>query len=91
MQELKPKDPQDVVDYPVEWADVLELDGDTLTSATWTFPEGLTKQADAIAGTQAVVWIAGGTDGERYEISCLVVTAGGRTYDRTFSIVVRQS
>lgn len=91
MQALEPKDPQDVLDYPVDWADVLALDGDTIQGVVWTFPAGLSKQSEAINGTRSVVWISGGTDGEAYEIGCRMTTGGGRIYDRTFSIVVRQA
>lgn len=86
-----PKDPDDVLDYSIDWTPVLEVDGDTLAGATWDVPDGLTKDSDAIAGAKAVVWISGGEDGVRYEIGCKITTGGGRTYDRTVELVVRQA
>lgn len=86
-----PKDPDDVLDYAIDWSDVLAADGDTIASVAWTFPAGLTKTSEAIDGAQTVAWISGGQDGSRYSVGCRMTTAGGRIYDRTISLSVRQS
>lgn len=91
---LEPKDPSDVKDYAIEWADVLTGEGETaLATATWSTssPTGLTvasSPAPSIVGTQAVVWVSGGTAGVRYTLTCTVVTAGAtpRTHQRSIVI-----
>lgn len=85
------KDPDDVLDYPIDWSDVLALDEDTISTVTWTFPAGITKVSQTEDDTVAVAWISGGTDGVRYSIGCRIQTAGGRIYDRTFELSVRQA
>ncbi len=90
------KDPDDVLDFSVDWSEVLEADGpvgtpDTIVSVDWTVPSPLTKNSQAEALGIATVWIAGGELGGRYEIQCRLVTGGGRTYDRTVTLSVRRA
>lgn len=93
------KDPEAVLDYHLPWA--AWLDGDTLSSVTWTVPAGLTKDSQSInassvtidgtthaANTVATVWLSGGTAGNDYTVECKVVTAGGRTDERSFRVRV---
>lgn len=86
-----PKDPDDVLDYSIDFSAILEADGDTLSAISWTFPIGLTKDSQAEASGVALVWISGGTDGVRYQIGCRATTTGGRTYDRTAELTVREA
>lgn len=93
------KDPDAVLDYSIAWDEW--LDGDTIASATWTVPVGLTKGSDSVneaavvldgvlrpAASVSTCWISGGTNNTAYTVSCRVVTAGGRTDDRSFRILV---
>lgn len=82
------KDPDEVLDFEVDWT--ARLDGDTISAVTWTVPVGLTKTAQNLADPIAIVWLSGGTAGQSYEIGCRVQTTGGRTYDETISLPVRQ-
>lgn len=93
------KDANAVLDYHVCWADW--LDGDTIASVTWTVQSGLTKDSQSVnaspvtidgtahaANTVATAWLSGGTAGQTYSVACRVVTAGGRTDERTFRVRV---
>ncbi|MBK8246577.1 MAG: hypothetical protein IPK85_04135 [Gemmatimonadetes bacterium] len=40
------------------------------------------------AASVSTCWISGGTNNTTYTVSCRVVTAGGRTDDRSFRILV---
>ncbi len=91
MQTWPPKDPDDVLDFSVDWTDVLTLDDDTVASVAWTIPAGLTNTQELNAAGVTAVWLSGGVIGERYEVGCRMVTAGGRTYDRTIALSVRRS
>ena len=81
------KDPDEVLDFEVDWTSRIGVD--TISTVTWTVPAGLTKVSQAIAGKVAGVFLSGGTDGQSYNVGCRVVTAGGRTYDETIVLPVR--
>ena len=81
------KDPDEVLDFEVDWS--ARIATDTISSVTWTVPVGLTKTSQNLSGGIAVVWLSGGTAGQTYEIGCRVQTTGGRTYDETISLPVR--
>lgn len=79
------KDPSDVVDYVIDWTDVLA--SDTIATATYTAP-GLTVNSSSNTSTTSTVWLAGGTAGATCEVTCRITTAGGRTFERTASLRV---
>lgn len=82
------KDPDATLDYVWNWADW--LGADTITGTpTFTVPSGLTKTAQSNTTTTATAWISGGTAGTTYDVACKIVTAGGRTDERTIKITVR--
>lgn len=85
------KDPADVKDYAVDWSQALLVEGvagDTISTATWTVPVGLTKGAESSTTTRTTVWLSGGTASTSYRVACRVVTAQGRTYERSFTLQV---
>lgn len=66
-------------------------EGDSVVSATWTVPAGLTQpQPPTLTGNKATVWLGGGTVGQSYDVTVHFVTAQGREDDRTFSVAIRQ-
>lgn len=81
------KDPDAVLDYTVDWATWLGTD--TISTSTWpVVPAGITKDSDTNSTTIATIWLSGGTIGETYQLTNRIVTAGGRTDDRTITINV---
>jgi hypothetical protein len=83
------KDPNAVLDYGFDWTLWLQT-GETISSSTWTVPTGLTKDTDTKTTTATVVWLSGGTAGTNYDVTCRIVTSGGRTDDRTMTIKVSE-
>jgi len=81
------KDPDAILDYIVDW--INWLCSDTIATGTWTVPTGITKVSNSITDTEAIVWLSGGTAGHSYDLTCRIITAGGRVDDRTISILVR--
>lgn len=81
-------DPEAVLDYAVDWSDW--LGADTIASATWTVPTGLTKASQAETTTKSTAWISGGTAGTTYSVECRITTVGGRTDERTITLVCRE-
>ncbi len=82
------KDPDAVLDYQIDWEDW--LDGDTISSSSWTVADGITEVTDTNTTTTATIWLSGGTDGASYNVVNRIVTAGGRTEDRTITIVCQE-
>lgn len=82
------KDPAAVLDYTIDWTDWLEAD--TISSSSWTVPTGLTKASEGSTTKKATVWLSGGTQARFYTVTNRVVTAGGRTDERSIVIVVEQ-
>jgi hypothetical protein len=82
------KDPDEVLDYTFSWA--TWLGADTIASDTVTVDTGLTKDSDSNDTTSVTVWLSGGTAGTAYKVSSKIVTAAGRTAERTIIITVRE-
>lgn len=83
------KKPAAVLDYLVDWSQWL-AENDTIATATWDVPSGLTQPTPATSSTsKATAWIGGGTAGVDYIVTCSVTTAQGRTDARSFVLRVR--
>jgi hypothetical protein len=80
------KDPNEVLDYDLDW--YARLDGDTISTSTWTVPGGITKNSDSHGTTATKIWLSSGTTGSSYDITNRIVTAGGRTMDHTETLMV---
>jgi hypothetical protein len=88
---LETKDPTDVKDYAIDWADVLSGESDTISTSSWgaSDPLGLTIAAvppPSISGTKAIVWVSGGVTGAKHVLANTITTAGGRTHQRSITI-----
>lgn len=82
------KDPDEIIDYAVDWQG--RLSGDTLSSATFEVNNGTV----AIDSTQyddrySVARLSGGAIGERAKILCEIVTTQGQTMQETAVLAVR--
>jgi hypothetical protein len=82
----------------------LVLDGETIGSASWTVPAGLTKVTETVsvadethddiaypAATLAKVRLSGGTAGTKYRCSVSVTSSGGQVFERALDILVRST
>jgi hypothetical protein len=83
------KDPDDILDYYVDWSNALDEEGDTISSSTWIIPTGITKNSDTKADLVSAIWLSGGTIGQRYSLTNRIVTSGGRTMDQTVKIKIK--
>lgn len=86
------KDPDAVLDFDMKWG--AWLDGDTIVSSEWIVPDGITKDPDkgdeiSGAGTEAIIWLRGGTEGEKYTLTNRITTAAGRIDDRSATVKIR--
>lgn len=90
---LDAKDPDERVDYGINWR---FRDDDEIVSSTWTVQTGLTKVADPVTGivdpftsTSTTVWVTGGTAGSSYTALNRITTLKGRIRDKTITISVK--
>jgi hypothetical protein len=84
-----PKDPNEVLDYQVDWSQRLET-GETISSSTFTVVTGdviIDSSTHSTTGTTA--WLSGGTNGTPCEVLNRITTSGGRTYDQTLKLRIR--
>jgi hypothetical protein len=105
MKSWKPKDPDDVLDYPLSWAAQMAQDADTIASYEAFVSadtddgslvvmqaangEGL-GAAPSFTDTATNVWLSGGTAGVTYEVVNRITTAAGRQYDHTRKIKIKE-
>lgn len=85
------KDPSEVLDYSIRWSKLLSS-GETISTATWTVPSGLTNVSSVIDSTHkdTTIWLSGGTSGQYYSISCQITTSASRTFERTATLGVKE-
>lgn len=86
-------DPDEVLDYTINWATYLSAISDTISASEWaidTPDSGLTIESTANTTTTATAWLSGGSDNHReYSVRNRITTAGGRTADRSIVIKTR--
>jgi hypothetical protein len=82
------KDPAAVLDYSGDWS--AWLGDDTIATSTWTVPTGITKNSDTHDATSVLIWLSGGTAGQKYTLVNHITTVGGRTDERTIVIKVKE-
>ena len=88
MSQYFTKDPDAVLDYAIDWS--RWLGSDTIQTSTWTVPSGLTEVSSEHTSTTVTIWLSGGTAGQTYTVTNRIVTAGGRTDERSIYIRVEQ-
>lgn len=94
-----PKDPEEVLDYPVQFDDWLVAGcdiaaGPTVALEGTSTPGGLsdlTVDNTFVAGKSIVVWLSSGTDGETYTFKITAIDTGTpvRTVVRRVKIKVK--
>lgn len=86
-----PKDPDEVLDYRINWAG--RLTSESVASSSWeiTGPDALLVQNSAtIEDVETVIWLSGGTLGKTYSLTNHIVTSAGREMDQTVTLKIRQ-
>ena len=82
-----PKDPDEILDYAIDWTG--RLGSDTIATSSWTVPDGITQVSASISGAICTIWLSGGTLDQSYSILNRITTDGGRTMDRTVILPIR--
>lgn len=94
------KDPDDVLDYKFDYAAATNgsgssdwlASGDTISTHSIIADSGITVDSSSITdtNTSVTVWLSGGTEDTDYGVTCRIETTGGRIFDKTIRIKVRQ-
>ncbi len=91
------KDPDDVLDYQLNWAERVAslIGGDTINGSTWSIITAATTpplaiDTDSFTNTTTRVWFSGGKAGTTYSLRNIVTTLGGRTIDQTVRVKVKE-
>ncbi len=89
---LEAKDPEEILDYPIDFTDWLVagagIDNSPVVTATQegtSIPGGLsdiTVSQIVIASPKVILWLSGGTDGEKYTIK--IVGTDNQSPQRTW-------
>lgn len=82
------KDPNAVLDYKFDWTDYLTPVSDVIANVTWVLGTGLTLASSSNTAMTATAFVSGGTVGEELLLTCRIVTTGGRTDDRTVTLLI---
>ena len=88
MSLVKPKDPQEVLSYTIDWSTWL-AGGETIATSSWAVvaAAGVVVDSDTNDTTTATVVVSGGTAGQVDRVTNTITTSASRTGER--SVVVR--
>ena len=84
------KDPNAVLDYTFDWTLWLDDVVDAIATKSIVAATGITVDSSQISGKKVIVWLSGGTAGQKYQVTCRITTAGGRTDDRSIFIKMKE-
>lgn len=93
------KDPEDVLDYDIDYSVVLaaqfpDFAADTITSSSWTLVNGdVTLGAELVSPTGLVtkIWLSGGTIDVLQEVRNDIVSAQGRVVQQTVYLNIAEN
>jgi hypothetical protein len=89
MARLKPQDPDERLDYSIDYSSRLPT-GDNIVSSEWTVPDGLTGDSESISGRSATIFLSGGEAGQ-YKVFNRSTSAAGRVVEDYIIILIRDS
>jgi hypothetical protein len=82
------KDPDELLDYEIDWS--ARLVTDTIVASVFTIPTGtVVNVSQSLSATTTTIWLSGGADGETCEVLNQITTAGGRIMDQTVRLRIR--
>lgn len=84
------KDPDAILDYRIDWSEVLSENTpvDTIDSSSWVVSGTMSIDSDSFTTTEAVVWVSGGALTELCNLVNTIGTVGGRTHVKTIKVSV---
>ncbi|MCU7934129.1 MAG: hypothetical protein KZQ99_04520 [Candidatus Thiodiazotropha sp. (ex Dulcina madagascariensis)] len=89
LEDIAPKHPTSSKWYWLAWSDV-ELNGATITGATWTPPAGITVDESQFTDLLTGVRLSGGTLGQYYEVGVAVQTSDSQLLHETLTVEISE-
>ena len=84
------KDPQDVLDYVIDYDDEDWLGSDTIATSSWAVT-GVVLDSDSNTTTTATAWLSGGTAGTNGTATNTITTTAGRTKEVSLYFVIKEN
>lgn len=92
LNHVEPKDPDEAKLYTMNWSGGLNTEA-TISTSMWTIPPGLTSAYDTIVtgALKTTIKLAGGVDGQDYELINVVTTSDGENLKQAGILRVRKA
>ena len=94
MSSWPPKDPDEVLDYTVNWrkpGNECLVAGETISASVVEVAEGsVVVDSTTDDGSVVTIWLSGGVVGEVCRIRNHITTSAGRKYDKTGVLRIRE-
>lgn len=85
------KQPNEVQDYDIDFNEYLAgMGNDTITSHVVEADAGINVDTSLVINGVVKIFLSGGTDGGRYNVTARVTTAGGRVREGEIQIKVKE-
>ena len=81
------KDPQETLDYRINWRAGLEP-GDKIVSSSWSNPLNITVGQTTYTDTSTTIWLSDGIVGTTYQFTNTITTEAGRVLEQSVQITV---
>lgn len=78
MPQIFSKDPNDIMDYSIDFTDWLQST-ENISTVDWTLDTGLTFVTHTFTNKIATVWVSGGSLNNRYTAKCKIITNSAPT------------
>ena len=87
------KDPDAVLDYRIDWIEVLSVNNptDIILSSSWVADNTLVIDSNGYTDSQTTVWVSGGTVKKLSNLVNSINTVGGRTHVRTIKVSIKDT
>jgi hypothetical protein len=89
------KDPEEILDYTIDWTRLLETD-EIITNSEWEFetdedPRTLVQDTANFGDKGASIWVSGGTHNVTYFVVNRITTSSNRVYERAIKVNVKNT
>jgi hypothetical protein len=84
------QDPEDVLDYTIDYSNILPA-SDSIASSSWAVDPGVTVDQTSFSGLKSFFWVSGGTADQIYTATNHVVSTEGREVDFSVTIRIREA
>lgn len=82
------KGDEETLDFGIDWSDLLEDEGVTISTSTWNVESGITVDSDSSSSTATTIVLSGGTAGTIYKCTNVITTSGVPVFERSFNVLV---